>query len=42
VFGFFMMPGAWVQSPSMGYFIAAGGLVMTLGLFLALVRRPLP
>lgn len=39
VFGFFMMPDAPFQSPSMGFFIAAGGLAMTLGLFLGLVRR---
>lgn len=40
MFGYFMMPGAPFQSPSMGFFIAAGGLTMTLGLFLWLVRRP--
>jgi DHA1 family tetracycline resistance protein-like MFS transporter len=40
MFGYFMGPNAPFQSPSMGFFIAAGGLVMTMGLFLALVRRP--
>ena len=40
MFGYFMMPGAPFQSPSMGFFIAAAGLTMTMGLFLWLVRRP--
>lgn len=39
VFGRFMMPGAPFQSPSMGFFIAAAGLAMTLGMFLVLVKR---
>jgi MFS transporter, DHA1 family, tetracycline resistance protein len=40
VFGYFMMPGAPFQSPSVGYFIAAGGLAFTFGLYLWLVKRP--
>ena len=39
VFGRFMMPGAPFQSPSMGFFIAAGGLVLTFGMFVVLVKR---
>jgi hypothetical protein len=39
VFGRFMMPGAPFQSPSMGFFIAAAGLAVTLGMFLVLVKR---
>jgi len=42
VFGYFLSPAAPFQSPSVGYFVAAGGLVLTCGLFLALVRPPKP
>lgn len=40
VFGYFLSPGAPFQSASVGFVIAAGGLAVTLGLFLWLVRRP--
>ncbi len=40
VFGYFMMPDRAFQSPSIGFFIAAGGLLVTMGLFLWLVRKP--
>ena len=40
MFGYFMSPGAPFQSPAMGFFIAAAGLLGTFGLYLWLVRRP--
>ena len=40
MFGYFMSPGAPFQSPAMGFLIAAGGLLMTTGLYLWLVKRP--
>ena len=40
VFGYFLSPGAPFQSASVGFVIAAGGLAVTLVLFLWLVRRP--
>ncbi len=40
VFGFFMSPGAPFQSPSVGFFFASGGLVLSLILYLWLVRAP--
>ena len=40
VFGYFLSPGAPFQSASVGFVIAAGGLAVTLGLFLWLVQRP--
>ena len=41
IFSYFMSPGAPVQSPSMGFYVASAGLMLTLGLYLGLVRRPL-
>ena len=38
VFGYFMRPASAWQWPEMGYFIAAGGLALSLGLFLWLVK----
>ena len=40
MFGYFMSPGAPFQSPAMGFFIAAAGLLGTFGLYLWMVRRP--
>ena len=37
VFGFFMAPGAGFQSPGAAFYVAAGGLAMTVGLFIWLV-----
>ena len=42
MFGYFMSPGAPFQSPAMGFFIAAAGLMMTFGLYLWLVKKPQP
>ncbi len=41
IFGYFLSEAAPFQSPSVAYFVAAGGLVVTLGLFMALIRPPI-
>ena len=38
IFGRFTQPGSGYQSPSIGFFIAAAGLVLTLGLFVLIVH----
>ena len=38
IFGRFMQPGSGFQSPAKGFFIAAAGLVLTLGLFVLIVH----
>jgi DHA1 family tetracycline resistance protein-like MFS transporter len=40
VFGYFMQPGAIVQSPDVAFFLAAGFMSVALILFLITVRRP--
>ena len=40
MFGYFMSPAAPFQDPAMGFFIASGGLLVTFGLYLWLVRKP--
>jgi DHA1 family tetracycline resistance protein-like MFS transporter len=40
VFGYFMQPGAVVQSPDVAFFLAAGFMSVALILFLITVRRP--
>jgi DHA1 family tetracycline resistance protein-like MFS transporter len=40
VFGYFMQPGAIVQSPDVAFFLAAGFMSVALMLFLITVRRP--
>ena len=38
VFGYFLGPAAPFQSPSVAFYIAAGGLVVTLGLYLIVIK----
>jgi DHA1 family tetracycline resistance protein-like MFS transporter len=38
IFGFFLSDAASFQSPSVGFFVAAVGLVVTLGLFMLLIK----
>ncbi|MEI6097171.1 MAG: TCR/Tet family MFS transporter [Alphaproteobacteria bacterium] len=38
IFGFFLSDAAPFQSPSVGFFVAAAGLVATLGLFMLLIK----
>lgn len=38
IFGYFLSDAGPFQSPSVGFYVAAAGLVVTLGLYLALVR----
>lgn len=37
IFGYFMQPGS-LQSPNIGFFIAGAGMVLALGMFIALVK----
>ncbi|MBC7735730.1 MAG: TCR/Tet family MFS transporter [Candidatus Saccharibacteria bacterium] len=40
IFGYFLSENAPFQSPSVAFIVAAGGLVATLGLFVALIKPP--